>query len=166
MRQTVFQNIFYVLKVCFTGAYISVVFILLIYAANRRSDLIALWTPGVLFTFGLTFFFHSLIVCSLLLGVVRYVITRKWSYNLIRFVISISWFGAAIVAVLIVPRLLMGIDDILNYLQIQISTADQDDLAFTIFGAILILWPLTSVVCTWCYKLELPPSDTVGMPKS
>ena len=154
MNRAIVHSFMYVLKVWFTAAFIAYTFVILAYAVNKKDDFLNLLDTGVLFQLGMMFLFHSLIVCSLMLLIVRYIILLKWNTFLIRLIVSVLWFGATVVSVLLVPWLLLFIHEIFYQLQIQISTAEQDDIALDTFAALLIVWPLASVFCAWCYRIR------------
>ncbi len=159
MNRANLHSFIYVLKVWFTAAFVAYTFVLLAYAVNKKDDFMILMNQGVLFSLGMMFLFHSLIVCSLMLLVVRYITLLKWNTFLIRLIVSVLWFGATVVSVLLLPWLLLSMDEIFDHLHIQISTKDQGDIAVNVFAALLIVWPLASVCCAWCYKLKPPTID-------
>ena len=157
MNRVIVHSFFYVLKVWFTAAGIAVAFVLLTYAIYKTGQLKRAADIGVLFSLGMMFLFHTLIICSLMVLIVRYITISNWNNFLNRLIVSLCWYGVTIVSVLVLPRLVFSTNDILSFLRIPFSTSDQVDRAFNLFIATLAVWPLASVICAWCYKIKPDP---------
>ena len=153
MNRATAHSFVYVLKVWFSAGWVAIVLVLLVYAVDRHDILDNLSHPDILLILGLMFLIESVIVCSLMLIIVRYFAVLKWNSALIKLIVSILWFGVALISAGIMSAVLMLLQIILTRLSVQMPNPFQP-ITVDVFSIVLTIWALASVLFACCYRIR------------